>query len=663
MKTASRLATGALVLLPGALTIYLSFNAGGFFPNTQAFVALALAAVLIARIALADAPFAGFSRPLAVVAGAFALYAGWVLLSGSWSHAPGRALLEFDRALIYLLALVLFGSLPRSPEHMRATTWGVALGIVVVALAGLITRVLPDVWPTTSTIADNRLSYPLTYWNSLGLLCSIAIILCFHFASSRSEPRIVRVLGAGAIPLLAATLLFTFSRGAIAAGIVGFVVYVAIARPRALLSGLIAVVPATTVATVAAYRADLLATLHPTTPAAVSQGHRVALAVGLCAIAAAGLRWVLLRHDPRLSLRRLPERTRRRLATSAAAIAVASALVLGFALDVPGTVGHQYDRFVKGGRVGSTADLRSRLTDPANNGRLDEWNVALNGFANEPGRGQGAGTYQTQWARERPTPASVRDAHSLYIEVLDELGVVGIGLLALTLLSIIGAFALRARGPQRTLYAALLAAAIVWALHAAVDWDWEMPAVTLWLFAIGGGALAASARGERLIGTPHPALRSLAALACFGVAIVPGLVMVSESRLDLCANAFERGDCTRAIKAAESARSALGRRPQPYELIGYCRLRQGQSRLGVIELQQASARDPQNWEYRYDVALARGAAGLDPRPQAHIALRLNPLDSEAQDLVRRFRTGDSSTWRRKARTLLRSSSPFYLSDR
>src|SRR6266496_2645574 len=102
MTVGSRLAAGGIALLPGALTVYLSFNAGGFFPNTDAFVAILLAGVLIARILLAAEPFAGFSRPLAIAAGTFALYAGWTLLSAAWSDAPGRALVEFDRALLYL---------------------------------------------------------------------------------------------------------------------------------------------------------------------------------------------------------------------------------------------------------------------------------------------------------------------------------------------------------------------------------------------------------------------------------------------------------------------------------------------------------------------------------------------------------------------------------
>ena len=81
-------------------------------------------------------------------------------------------------------------------------------------------------------VADDRLSYPLTYWNALGLLAAVGTILCFHLTCSRAEPPAVRVLGAAAVPLLVTTLFFTFSRGAIAAGIVGLVAYVVIGRPR-----------------------------------------------------------------------------------------------------------------------------------------------------------------------------------------------------------------------------------------------------------------------------------------------------------------------------------------------------------------------------------------------------------------------------------------------
>jgi O-antigen ligase len=663
MNLGSRLSTGALVLLPGALTVYLSFNAGGFFPNTVAFAALLLAGTLIARICLADAPFAGLSKPLAIAAGAFALFAVWTYASAAWSNAPGRALVEFDRALLYLLTLLLFGSIRRSDARLRAMTWSLALGIAVVGIAGLTTRVLPDVWPTSETIADNRLSYPLTYWNSLGLLCSIGAILCLHLTSSRREPRAVRVLSAAAIPLLATTVLFTFSRGAIAAGAVGLIVYVALARPRALIGGLVAVVPMTAIAVVAAYRADLLATLNPTSPAAVAQGHDVALVAAVCALGAAGLRALMSIFDPRLDLDRLAARVSRRTALSGAAFSITAALALSIALGLPGEIARQYDRFVKPGNAGNTADLRSRLTDPANNGRLEEWDVALDGFAEEPMQGEGAGTYQTTWAEKRSIPLSVRDAHSLYVEVLNELGIVGLALLACTLLSILVLLAGRTRGFERSLHAALFAAAVVWALHAGVDWDWEMPAVTVWLFALAGAALATTSPSKGFGQSPPLAVRSSAAVACCALAVVPGLLMASEKRLDDSATAFVKGDCAKAVDAAQSASSLLGQRPQPYEIIGFCRLREGRPQEGVAEFERAVERDPENWEYRYGLAVARGAAGLDPRPAARAALTRNPLDPEARDVVRRFSTIHRLAWKRQARSLLPGASPFYLSDR
>ena len=161
-------------------------------------------------------------------------------------------------------------------------TWGIAAGIVVVCAIGLTTRVLPDVWPIAPNLANDRLSYPLTYWNSLGLLAAIGVVFCVHLTSSWRDPPSIRVAAAGAVPLLAATVLFTFSRGAIAAGAVGLLAYMLIARPRLLATGLLAVVPATVVALIAAYEADLLAKPEFASKAAVAQGHRVAWIVALC---------------------------------------------------------------------------------------------------------------------------------------------------------------------------------------------------------------------------------------------------------------------------------------------------------------------------------------------------------------------------------------------
>ena len=87
----------------------------------------------------------------------------------------------------------------------------------------------------------------------------------------------------------------------------------------------------------------------------------------------------------------------------------------------------------------------------------------------------------------------MRDAHSLYLETLAELGLVGFALLAL----LIGGVAVTARraGP-----AAALAA---WALHAGVDWDWELPALTLVAIVLAG--LVLTSRDRRAApGGPAP---------------------------------------------------------------------------------------------------------------------------------------------------------------
>ena len=63
---------------------------------------------------------------------------------------------------------------------------------------------------------------------------------------------------------------------------------------------------------------------------------------------------------------------------------------------------------------------------------------------------------------------SVRDAHSLYLETAAELGLVGLA----ALLALFGGVVVAARRARTPAAAAALAA---WAVHAGVDWDWELP--------------------------------------------------------------------------------------------------------------------------------------------------------------------------------------------
>jgi O-Antigen ligase len=649
---AAGLAVTALMLLPGALIVFMGFNAGGYFPATPAVAALVLAQILLVRIMQARRPFEGLAPVTLVAIAALGCYTLVTLLSASWSHSTSRALIEFDRAWLYLLILVLFGTVRASTQDLRWLIRGLVIGAFVVCLAGLISRVLPDVWRTAPDVSNERLSYPVTYWNALGLLAALGIVLALHLTCTLGERRLVRILAAAVVPLLAATLFFTFSRGAMAAGVIGLVVYMLVARPSGLLSGVLATAPASVVLIVVAYHANLLDTVDPTTPAAVSQGHRVALAAGICAAVCAGLRAIFaIGLDPRL--RRIAGRSlmSRHARLAAIAGAVAAVLVVGLALGVPRSLEGDWNRFMSGvSPRGSASDLRQRLTDPANNGRTDLWRVALHGFSASPLHGHGAGTYQTLWDRNRPYFVYTVNAHSLYFQAMAELGLPGLALLVILVGCVLVGLGIRARASRRSIYGALLAAGVVWVLHAGVDWDWEMPVVTLAFFAVAGAALSPR-RGSRPGWVPGRGSRMILGLLCLCTVAAPVLIIGSQSRLDDAEHALYASNCARASSSSRSSIGWLDVRPEPYEILGLCDIERGLPRLGVAAMKRAVHYDPGSWETHYALALAQAAAGIDPRPAAARALRMDPLEALTRQEVRAFRTSSPTEWVKRAATV------------
>jgi hypothetical protein len=643
----SGLGTIALMLLPGALIVFLGFNAGGYFPGATAVAALVLTQVLLVRILQARHPFEGVAPITLVAIAGLGLYAALTLASALWSHSTSRAVIEFDRAWLYLVVLVLFGTVRASPANLRWLIRGLVLGASIVCVAGLITRVLPDVWHTAPDVSNERLSFPVTYWNTLGLLATLGIVLAFHLTCSLAERRPVRVLAAAVLPLLAATLFFTFSRGAIAAGAVGLIVYVLVARPRGLLSGTLAVVPATAVLVLVAYHANLLDTLNPTTPAAVSQGHRMALVAGIAVLVCGALRLLLaLALDPRLRRSAGKSLIDPRAKRGALAGALVVALVAVLALGVPHAVANDWHRFIGGAPThgsGSNGDLRQRLTDPSNDGRTDLWRVALHAFSASPVHGSGAAMYQTLWDQKRPHFAYTINAHSLYLQAMAEFGLPGLLLLLIVVAATIVGLAMRARGNERSLYGALLAAAVVWALHAGIDWDWEMPVVTLGFFAAAG--LALSPRGRSGTGwVPTHNSRMAIALLCLATVVLPVSIIGSQSKLGDAEHALYASNCAAASPDALSSIGWLDFRPEPYEIVGFCDLRSGQPRLGIAAMRQAVHHDPGSWETYYALAIAQASAGIDPRANIDRALRMNPLEPLTRKAAKELNTPSPTAW-------------------
>ncbi len=633
-----------LIALAPATLLYLSFNAGGYFPSAPGFVAIVLAQALVLRTTLAARPFEGFNRTLAIPLTALVLYAAFQLASALWSRATANTLDSFALTLLYVLAFVLFGSVRYTRRRADWLVRALVAGLAAVCLIGLLSRVLPHTWPTASSFFDERLDYPLTYWNAEGMVAAFVLILGFHLTAERSEHWSVRVLAAAILPGVAATLLLTFSRGAIGVAAIGLLVYCALTRFSTLPSALLALAPPIAVALRSAWDATALATTHPTSPTAVSQGHHVALVVGACMVGAGLLRAVLLlldRRIARLELVRVPPRlaVRAGAGVSVGVVVLVVALVVG----AGGFVQREYDKFVHGTNEAHASQTRERLSDPANDGRLPLWEAALRIYDTQKLRGTGAGTYQQYYPRYRTVPTYVVDAHSLYLQSLAELGIVGFALILLVVLGILTGLTTRVRGPDRTLYAALLAVSLAWAVHQAFDWDWQMPAVTLGVFMLAGLALARPRDGK--VGLSGlPADRTLIALGWLLLAVAPLLVASSYVRLQRSATELERGDCTGARQQALSSLSLSAKRPQAYAIIGVCDLRQGFAQAAVSAMTQAATLEPESWEEQFWLAVARAAAGVDPHAAIRRALELNPREGGLRNAARKLRSNDPRVW-------------------
>jgi O-antigen ligase len=640
-----RLARFILLVAPGALIVYMGFNAGGYFPGTPAIGALIMAALLLLRLFLAEEPLEGFTRTSVAAIAMLVIYTVVALLSATWSHSTSRALLAYDRDLVYLLTFTLYATLRPSPADIRWMLRWIMLGIAVVCLAGLISRVLPNIWHTAPGIANQRLSYPITYWNALGILTTLGIILGVYMSSSAEEPWPIRIAGAALVPLLCATLYFTFSRGSMAAAAVGVIVYALVARPRLLPGALVAVVPVAAVVVYVAYHANLLATPDPTTPAAIKQAHHVALALGLGILVSAALRFACAHWlDPGLQRRGIADRIERRRRITLLSATGALALVLILVFSVPSSVAHDWNQFLHSSSSPTAGgDLRTRLTSFSSNGRIALWRTAIQAFDAKPLNGEGAGTYQLLWDRSEPVYEQNVNAHGLYFETMAEMGLLGLVPLVLFIGAVLVGLFRRARGPERVVYAAIGSATLAYFLHAGVDWDWQMPVIGIGIFAASGFALRPTLGGSRWW-NPRPNTRMLLAVGCLATAVLPLMIIASQSRLHSAEVDLRASKCEAATRAALSEIGWLPSRPEAYEIFGYCDLERGFAKLGVQAMQEAINHDPGNWEPRYSLALADAADGVNPRAAAAQALLMNPKDPLAQDAVQAFAHSGPGRW-------------------
>jgi hypothetical protein len=423
------------------------------------------------------------------------------------------------------------------------------------------------------------------------------------------------------------TVYFTFSRASwIALGVgLGSAILLDPRRLQLVTVALVlACAPAVGVAV--AFRSEALTRLGATVEDASHEGHRLAGVLFALAIFNGLVALALAYAEGRLVI---PSRVRRAytVVLAVAALLAISAAFVRFG-SPPTLARRVHDSILKPAPT-TSEDLNNRLFNLSSRGRVTGWKVARRDATEHPVLGSGAGTFELYWLEHRPSRMKIRDAHSLYLETLAELGPVGLAILCLALaLPVAGA--IRAR--RHALVPAALGAYVAYLVHAGVDWDWEMTAVTITALLSGTAALVRSRSDSEvplsrrwsfgLVGVPL----TLAAIGFIGV---NGNGALSDAREDANAGRWAASEAD-----AKKAQPWLPWSSDPWQMVGEAQLARGDRSAAEKSFRTAISKDPNDpdlWQ-----GLAYAATGRERRQAVTQALRLNPRNPDLIDLANRL---------------------------
>lgn len=596
------------------------FANGGYFPVSWGWGGLALLALVVLALAVGVTTELGVLDVL-FLAGLAALTA-WIALSLLWTVGVPDTVLEVERVLVYLAAATA-GVLLIRRRSVAALVLGLWGAVVIVATYALLTRLFPDRLGTFDQVSGYRLSVPLGYWNALGILAAMGWLLALGLAA-RSSP-LVRCLSAGSTVILALALYFTYSRASWIALFAGLVVAVALdARRLELVTTALVVAPWSIAAVAVASTSPALTHQGVALGDASRDGHGLAvIAIGLIV----GASLTILLVDWLAAAVTVPHGVRRAYA-GVLLFVLAALLIVGFGrYGFPPTLARKaYDSFQ--GSAGTGDDLNSRLFNLSSNGRTENWRAAWQEAEAHPVLGGGAGSYVQFWFRYRPGDWTVHDAHNLYLETLAELGPVGLALLVFTLAV---PFAAIRRARASPLAAIACGAYVAFLLHAAVDWDWEMPAVTLTGLFSAVVLLAAGRRdrGPRSLGP---------AVSVAGVALVAGLfafalvALLGNSAVSASSKSADAGRYARAEAQARDGMSFLPWSAEPWRRLGEAQALSGNLAAARVSFRHAVQKDPRDWTLWYELALA--SRGPERQRALATASALNPADPRLRPRAR-----------------------------
>jgi Flp pilus assembly protein TadD len=572
-------------------------------------------------------PNRALAVPLISAAGLLA----WMLLSFHWTGSDERTTTELARLLDYLgLITLALSSLNR--HTFRAAAGGLsaaAFGITGVALAS---RLDPGAFrDVVHLFGTDRLSYPLDYWNALGAWAAMTIAIGLAW-SAHARSNIVRAAAVAGLPMAGLVVYLTYSRAGVVGVVVAVVAVLALGKNRwTLLIHSIAAGAGSAIVI-------LVARGHPEiTNASGAAGAWTVFAV-LLLVAAGCAATAIVTRSLRVDRLRLP-------ASVAQPAMVVSVVLIGLALVAAhAPLSKAWDEFRNQRNVPAASDPASRLTTAG--GKRDlVWSSAFAAFKAHPLDGIGPGTFEFWWAADGRDAEFVRDAHSLYLEQLAELGLPGFVFLAGLLLGLLAAALLARRQMDTAEMAAsiaMVAAFIVFLVSAGVDWLWEETAVGA--LALGSISVAAAASSSRLRRRERrgqilrPGGRTAIVLIALAAAVaqVPGLV--STQRIRASEDAVRAGDLESARARAQESIDAEPWAASPHAQLALVDQQEGRIGEAEREARAAQSKEPTNWRWPLVLASIEVQSGQPKKARGTFVrgrrlFPLSPLYSPFSDLA------------------------------
>jgi hypothetical protein len=206
---AARLEQSAALLAPVALIVGLALSGGGFDVSTRHIAGLAVWLVIVGLLVLGAGSRARLGWPFYSAIGLFGCLALLSAISSLWSGSVELSVIETDRVLVYLAFFLAAFLIAQTDETRQRFAEGIAIGVAITVLLGLVSRLLPHVLDVSTALGSGpRLRYPLGYWNANGAMCGIAIPMLL-WMSRNARWTALRWASVAVMPAIGLTLYFT----------------------------------------------------------------------------------------------------------------------------------------------------------------------------------------------------------------------------------------------------------------------------------------------------------------------------------------------------------------------------------------------------------------------------------------------------------------------